>query len=99
VAAAAQPVVTNVADLTATADTNLPATFDGINRTLDNLANITSNLNAQVEANSNMLSTISKTVEDSDTFVQGLKHHWLLRSAFKTPKTNEPPADVKPATR
>ena len=92
VAAAAQPAVTNFAEMSATANTNLPATFDGINRTLDNLADITSNLNAQVAANSNMLSTISQTVTDSDTFVQGLKHHWLLRSAFKTPKTNAPPA-------
>jgi hypothetical protein len=24
--------------------------------------------------------------------VQGLKHHWLLRSAFKTKATNAPPA-------
>jgi hypothetical protein len=39
-----------------------------------------------------MLSTISETIGDTDTFIQGLKHHWLLRSAFKTPKTNAPPA-------
>jgi phospholipid/cholesterol/gamma-HCH transport system substrate-binding protein len=92
VAQSVRPAVSNLADITATADTNLPATFDGINRSLDNLAGITSNLNAQVEANSNMLSTISKTIGDTDTFIQGLKHHWLLRSAFKTPKTNAPPA-------
>jgi hypothetical protein len=24
--------------------------------------------------------------------VQGLKHHWLLRSAFRTKDTNAPPA-------
>jgi ABC-type transporter Mla subunit MlaD len=94
VAATALPAVTNFSSITATANTNLPATFDGINRSLDNLANITSNLNTQVEANSNMLSTISRTIEDSDTFIQGLKHHWLLRSAFKTPKTNAPPASA-----
>ncbi len=43
----------------------------GIGQTLDNLANITSNLNAQVQANSNMLGGISKTVMDTDDFVQG----------------------------
>jgi hypothetical protein len=69
------------------ADTNLTA----LSLTLDNLANITSNLNAQVQANSNMLAQISNIVVHSDEFVQGLKRHWLLRSAFKTPQTNAPP--------
>jgi hypothetical protein len=65
--------------------------------TLDHLADITSNLNAQVQANTNMLGVISKTVSDADDFVQGLKHHWLLRSAFKKEnKTNAPPADSLP---
>jgi hypothetical protein len=67
-----------------TANTNLPAVFDEIDRSLEALAGITSNLNAQVQANSNMLSGISKSVIDADDFVQGLKRHWLLRSAFKT---------------
>jgi ABC-type transporter Mla subunit MlaD len=62
---------------------------------LTHLADITSNLNAQVQANSNMLSGISKAVTDSDDFVQGLKRHWLLRSAFKTKTTNAPPAKGK----
>ncbi|MGA2802327.1 MAG: MlaD family protein [Verrucomicrobiota bacterium] len=61
---------------------------------LTHLADITSNLNAQVQANSNMLGGISKAVADSDDFVQGLKRHWLLRSAFKT-KTNAPPVKGK----
>ncbi len=74
--------------LLASTDTNLTAI-------LLQLADITSNLNAQVQANTNMLSTISKTVADTDGFVQGLKHHWLLRSAFKARATNAPPAKVK----
>jgi ABC-type transporter Mla subunit MlaD len=73
------------------ADTNLTFTAENLGRTLDNLANITSNLNAQVQANSNMLAQISNIVVHSDEFVQGLKRHWLLRSAFKTPTTNAPP--------
>ncbi len=73
------------------ADTNLTFTAENLGRTLDNLASITSNLNAQVQANSNMLAQISNIVVHSDEFVQGLKRHWLLRSAFKTPQTNAPP--------
>ena len=66
--------------------------FDGVGRSLDNLADLTSNLNHQVQANSNMLSEISRIIVNSDDFVQGLKRHWLLRSAFKPAKTNAPPA-------
>lgn len=83
------PLLTNANLLVANLNTNVTAT-------LENLALITSNLNAQVQANSNMLTKISKAVTDSDTFVQGLKHHWLLRSAFKkeNKKTNDPPASA-----
>jgi hypothetical protein len=37
-----------------------------------------------VDANTNLLTGISKTIVDADDMVQGLKRHWLLRSAFKT---------------
>ena len=74
-----------------TVDTNLPATLEGINRSLENLAGITGNLRAQVEANTNLLTHVSKTIVDTDDMVQGLKRHWLLRSAFKPAKTNAPP--------
>jgi ABC-type transporter Mla subunit MlaD len=81
-----QNALANVNLLLADTDTNLTAL-------LVNLSDITSNLNAQVQANSNMLSGISKTVVDSDDFIQGLKRHWLLRSAFKNEnKTNAPSA-------
>jgi len=69
------------------ADTNLTALFANLALSLDNLAGITSNLNAQVQSNTNMLGAISKAVIDADDLVQGLKRHWLLRSAFRT-KTN-----------
>ena len=72
------------------ANTNLPIIAEDLDRMIIDLANITSNLNAQVQANSNILSGISKTVTDTDDLVQGLKRHWLLRSAFKTKKTNAP---------
>jgi ABC-type transporter Mla subunit MlaD len=88
----AGPVATNANSLIVNLNTNVTAA-------LASLADITSNLNAQVQSNTNILSWISKTIVDSDNFVQGLKHHWLLRSAFKkenaaaenAAKTNVPP--------
>ncbi len=74
------------------ADTNLTALAENTARSLDNLADLTSNLNAQVQANTNILGAISKAVVDLDDLVQGLKRHWLLRSAFKSKTTNAPPA-------
>ena len=78
-----QTALTNVNSLLVDTDTNFGAL-------LINLANITSNLNAQVQANTNLLGGISKSVTDADDLVQGLKRHWLLRSAFKTKATNAP---------
>jgi len=83
-----QSVVANV-------DTNLIL----LSLTLDHLAGITSNLNAQVQSNTNMLGGLSKTVADADDFVQGLKRFWLFRSTFKNEaetKTNTPPPDLLP---
>lgn len=74
------------------ANAELTAIAEQISRSLENLADITSNLNSQVQANTNLLSSISSTIVHADEFVQGLKHHWLLRSAFKTKATNAPPA-------
>jgi ABC-type transporter Mla subunit MlaD len=73
------------------ADTNLVELAESLARSLDNLGDITSNLNAQVQANTNILSSISKAVVDVDELVQGLKQHWLLRSAFRSRATNAPP--------
>ena len=84
-----QGALTNANALLADTDTNLTTI-------LVQLVGITSNLNAQVQANTNMLGVISKTVGDADDFVQGLKHHWLLRSAFKKENTNAPPPDLSP---
>jgi len=76
----------------ASADTNLTAIAENLQRSLDNLANLTSNLNSQVQANTNVVGQLSDTIVHADEFVQGLKRHWLLRSAFKTRNTNAPPA-------
>jgi ABC-type transporter Mla subunit MlaD len=87
-----ETTLTNASDALVSANTNLTTLVENLNRSLDNLASMTSNLNSQVQANTNLLSAISDTVVHADQFVQGLKHHWLLRSAFKTKTTNAPPA-------
>jgi hypothetical protein len=76
----------------ASVNTNLTALAENLARSLDNLANLTSNLNGQVQANTNILGEISRAIINADSFVQGLKRHWLLRSAFRTRDTNAPPA-------
>jgi ABC-type transporter Mla subunit MlaD len=91
-----QGALTNVNSLLVGADTNLNALSENIGVTLDNIAGITSNLNAQVQSNTNILGSLSKIVVDTDDFVQGLKRHWLLRSAFKVKTTNAPPANLNP---
>jgi ABC-type transporter Mla subunit MlaD len=90
-----QGALTNVNALLVDTDTNLNQLTGEIGLTLINVANVTSNLNVQVQANSNLLSGISKTVTDADDMMQGLKRHWLLRSAFKTKATNAPSAPAK----
>ena len=94
-----QDALTNLNTLLVDTDTNLNTLTVSIGQTLENLAGITSNLNAQVQANSNLLWGISKTVMDTDDMVQGLKHHWLLRSAFRPAVTNQPPAKNRPPTK
>ena len=103
---------TNMAKVGTTLDTanlTLAHTDTNLTATLESLALITSNLNAQVQANSNMLGSISKIVVDTDDLVQGLKRHWLLRSAFQEGEqgqdevgcdctTNAPPAISPSAT-
>jgi ABC-type transporter Mla subunit MlaD len=76
------------------ADTNLVTIAESLTKSLNNLADITSNLNNQVAVNTNILTHISEIVVHTDDLVQGLKRHWLLRSAFKTKPTNAPPAKV-----
>ena len=80
-----QGALTNLNLLLVNTDTNLGAL-------LINLADITGNLSQQVQANSNLVGGVYKTVMDADDMMQGLKRHWLLRSAFKT---NQPPTKKK----
>jgi hypothetical protein len=82
-----QAALDNVNTLLVHTDTNVNMLVLSLDQTLIHVADITSNLDAQVQADTNMLMGISKTITDTDTLIQGLKRHWLLRSAFKTKKT------------
>jgi len=91
----ANGAITNVNGTLTNVNTNLLMVFDEVGRSLDNVADLTSNLNHQVQVNSNLLAQISDIIVNSDDFIQGLKRHWFLRSAFKPAKTNAPPAPRK----
>ncbi len=62
--------------------TNLNTNLLTLNRSLDNVGNITSNLNMQVQANTNIVTHISDVIVHSDEFIQGLKRFWLFRHLF-----------------
>jgi ABC-type transporter Mla subunit MlaD len=70
-------------------DNNVTKLATGLDQTLINLADLTSNLNAQVQVNSNLVSNVNSAIIQADTLMQGLKHHWLLRSAFKEKKPDK----------
>ena len=86
----ANTAVTNV-------NTNLIVVFAEITKALENLAGITGNLNVQVQRNNNIVSSISKLIIDTDDMVQGLKRHWLLRSAFKKKDEKKEEPTPRPA--
>ncbi len=71
-------------------DARLDDLVGSLGRALEELSGITSNLHNQVDANTNIVSNVSRLIVDTDHFVQGLKRHWLLRSAFKDKATNAP---------
>lgn len=92
----AESVLRSANSTLAGADTNLSTVAQRLDLVLVNLANVTSNLNHQVESNTNILGQISKAVVDADDLVQGLKRHWFLRSAFKNNREeNEPTQPVE----
>jgi ABC-type transporter Mla subunit MlaD len=86
----ANQTVGNVNTTVTNANTNLVMVFSNITVALENLASLTGSLNKQVQNNDNILGSISRLVVDTDDMVQGLKHHWLLRSAFKNKEKEQP---------
>jgi ABC-type transporter Mla subunit MlaD len=82
--------LTNANNLLESTDAHLAALVEKLAASLDDLSGITSNLHAQVDANTNVLAEISDLIRHSDELVQGLKRHWLLRSSFRAKKTPAP---------
>ncbi len=79
-------------------DARLTTLALNLDLSLDNLANITSNLHAQVNAHTNLVGELARLLINADDFVQGLKRHWLLRSAFKGKSSvSAKPSDASPA--
>jgi MlaD protein len=77
-----QTVLASANGTMTTAQTNLNLVSSNLLLSLENVANLTSNLHAQVEGNALILTEISELIVHADEMVQGLKHHWLLKSAF-----------------
>lgn len=84
----ANGTISNATTTLLSVQANLDKLISNVVPTLENLAAMTGNLRGQLERNGNMLSGLNNTIIHADDMLQGLKHHWLLRSAFKT---NAPP--------
>ena len=90
-------VLTNTSALLTSASTNVAAMVAQLDAPLRELSTIISNLNLQVTANTNFVTTLNGLLTHSDELIQGFKRHWFLRGAFKEttpPKprpTNAPP--------
>jgi hypothetical protein len=87
--ATANVTLTGVNRTVSNTDANVTMLATNLDQTLLQLGNITSNLNQQVQSNSNIVKNVSDMIVHADEFVQGLKRHWLLRSAFKNKDKSE----------
>lgn len=90
-------VLTNAGTALTMANTNFAALVEGLQPPLHQLTAIVSNLNTQVSANTNFVTTLNQLMVDTDDMVQGLKRHWLLRGAFKEKPVPRPRSTNAPA--
>ena len=72
-------------------NTRLTTLTTTLNQTLTHVATITSNLNAQVQANDNLVGNVNDLLLETEDLMRGLKRHWLLKSAFPNPPKIESP--------
>lgn len=87
--------MTNANAILLAANTNLASLVAQLSPPLDQLSLIVSNLNTQVQANTNFLAELSSLVRTTDELLSGLKRHWLLRGAFKD-SAGQPSTPAKP---
>ncbi len=93
----------------ASVHTNLPGTLSNLNLRMTDLGPVLTNLNAGTarlvplmtnlddtmgSVRSNTVPRVNSLLETLDSFVAGMKRHWLFRGAFKTAPTNAPPKAV-----
>ena len=83
--------LTNASQMMLAANSNLALLVNQLQPSLGSMATMMSNANLQVQANTNFVTTLSSLLHDTDTLIEGLKRHWLFRSAFKEKPTNAPP--------
>ncbi len=67
-----------------------------LNTVIFNVSDITSNLNTQMQANDNLIGNVNDLLIETEDMIRGLKRHWLLKSAFPTPKLEPPPLLLEP---
>lgn len=91
--------LTNVNNTIVNTDSNVTTLAMGLDDTLINLGNITSNLNQQVQSNTNIVKQVSDLIVNANEMIQGLKGHWLLRSAFKNDEKEEEEKSNQPRRR
>lgn len=97
--ASAPPALQQATQLLARADRSIDTLTAELLSTLEHLTAITGSLRQQVEANTNLLSHVSDALRHADELVQGLKRHWLLRSAFRARATDTHAPPPAPAPR
>lgn len=87
----ATATLTNANAILAAANTQFAELVAQLQPPLVSLSTIISNLNTQVQANTNFVTTLQTLLTHTDELIEGFKRHWLLRSAFKPRPTNTPP--------
>jgi len=75
---------------------NADASLSVLSGTLKNVDAITGSVRTQLQTNQDLLGDLSALVRDSDDLVQGMKRHWLLRSAFPQPEPGEQELRLEP---
>jgi ABC-type transporter Mla subunit MlaD len=74
----------------------LTRTTTHVNDVLNNVTAITSNINQHLQSNDNLIGNVNDMLLETTDMLRGLKRHWLLKSAFPTPKLEAPPLLLEP---
>lgn len=75
---------------------SVDANLSVLSGTLRNVDAITGSVRTQLDQNRDVLGDVGDLVRDTNDLVQGLKRHWLLRSAFPRPEPGEATIPLEP---